>query len=155
MRQIIVDTNLLILMVVGLTDRALIRKHKRTKQFEEEDYDLLMEVLSNFDQILTTPHILTETSNLAAQTHEDALLAVRAKLRALFDEQQEDFAPSISIAKNPLFVRLGLTDCAILSLVKNKIPLLTVDHDLYLAAAGISDLVVNFNHVRQERLIAP
>ena len=50
MRQIVIDANLLVLLVVGLTDRALIAKHKRTKTFEPEDFDLLTRLLAGYDQ---------------------------------------------------------------------------------------------------------
>ena len=57
LNKIIIDTNLLVLLVVGITERSLIQKHKRTRNFEVEDFDLLTGVLSNFDEIIVTPHI--------------------------------------------------------------------------------------------------
>ena len=64
MKQIVVDTNLLLLLVIGITDRSLIAKHKRTRSFEAEDFDLLVSVLAGYDQVVVTPHIMTEVSNL-------------------------------------------------------------------------------------------
>lgn len=154
MKQIIVDANLLVLLVVGLTKRSLIEKHKRTKSYEQEDFDLLIEVLSNFDQIVVTPHILTETSNLASQIGEPAMTNIRQTLLNLLDEQKEEYEASISIGKHQSFLRLGLTDCAILNLVKNNLPLITVDLDLYLSALSINHDTVNFNHLRQNRLLS-
>ena len=83
MKRIILDTNLLLLLVVGLTDPALIGKHKRTRSFEVTDYDLLVNVLSGYNEIVVTPHILTETSNLLSQTAALSAEVLRAKLSEL------------------------------------------------------------------------
>ena len=52
---ILVDTNILLLYIVGLVNRQRIPKFKRTNQFIPEDYDLLVQILKSFRQVLTTP----------------------------------------------------------------------------------------------------
>jgi len=153
-RKIVVDTNLLVLLVVGLTDRTLITKHKRTRSFELADFDLLTQFLSNFDEVVVTPHILTEASNLVSQIGEPILSAVRHTFSTLLETQREEFQPSHIVANHNLFIRLGLTDCAVLNLVKDKTPLITVDLDLYLAAAATNSNAENFNHLRAARLLS-
>jgi len=152
-KKIVIDTNLLVLLVVGLTDRSLIEKHKRTKSFEKDDYDLLTNVLSNYDQIVVTPHILTEASNLVSQIGEPAMSTLRKTLSALLETQKEEYEPSIEVSRHHTFLRLGLTDGAILSLIGNEIPLITTDLDLYLAAANSNHNAINFNYLRQNRLL--
>lgn len=153
MRSIVVDTNLLVLLVVGLTDRSLIEKHKRTRSFEVADFELLTEFLSCYDQVVVTPHILTEASNLISQIGEPALSAVRCTFATLLATQKEEFQASHEVASHNLFIRLGLTDCAILNLVKEEMPFITVDLDLYLAAAATNINAENFNHIRAARLL--
>jgi len=140
-------------LIVGLTGRELINKHKRTRSFESEDYDLLTTALSSFDQIIVTPHILTETSNLIAQAAEPIVSALRNTLIELLETQKEEYEPSVEVSKHLLFPRLGLTDCAILRLTRNEVPLITTDHDLYLMAAKDNNSAINFNHLRQGRLL--
>lgn len=153
MKRILLDANLLVLLVVGLAGRNLIERHKRTKSFDDKDYDLLVHVLSNFDQIVVTPHILAEASNLCGQIPEPALTTVRTAFATLVRTQEEThLAASIGIEHNA-FLRLGLTDSTILELVNQGLPLMTTDLDLYLAAAHISDLATNFNHVRIAHMI--
>ncbi len=152
-KQIILDTNLLVLLIIGLTDRRFIAKHKRTRSFEVEDFELLTNALANYDQIIVTPHILTEASNLISQTDEPTTSAVRATLLKLLESQKEEFEASVEIAKHNSFLRLGLTDCAILRLIKEDISLITSDLDLYLTAAKSNNNAINFNHLRQERLL--
>ncbi len=148
MRQIILDSNLLVLLIVGLTDPNLISKHKRTKSYEKEDFDLLAKIIYNYDQVVVTPHILTETSNLVSQIGEPTMSLLRKTLLALLEEQKEVFQESIDIGKHTSFIRLGLTDCAILNIIKSELPLITVDLDLYLMAVKENENTVNFNHLR-------
>lgn len=151
LKQIVIDSNLLVLLVVGLTDRNLIGKHKRTKSFDKEDFKLLTDALANFDQIIVTPHILTEASNLLSQIAELAMSAVRKTLAGLLESQKEKFEASIDVVKHHSFLKLGLTDCAILKLIADSMPLITTDLDLYLAAAKTNHNAINFNHIRQKR----
>jgi len=150
MRNIIVDTGLLVLLVVGLTDRSLISKHKRTRSFEEEDYDLLISVLARYDQLVVTPHVITEVSNLSSQIGEPDSTSIRRTLLGLLPRHIEEYEPSEKIGQHKYFLRLGITDCAILNILSKKTPLITVDLDLYLSAA--QGTALNFNYLRQERL---
>jgi hypothetical protein len=40
-QTLILDTNLLVLLVVGMTSRAYISRHKRLRAFLESDFDVL------------------------------------------------------------------------------------------------------------------
>jgi predicted nucleic acid-binding protein len=153
-RQIVIDTNLLVLLVVGLTDRKLIDKHKRLQQFEQDDFDLLTDLLSKFDQIFVTPHIVTETCNLISQINDPAKSSVRKTLAFLLETLKEEFKPSVEVARHDSFFRLGLADCAILDLIKKETPFVTVDLELYLAASKVNNNAVNFNHLRLGRLLS-
>lgn len=151
--KILLDANLLVLLVVGLTDRSLILKHKRTKAFEEADYDLLVGILSGYDTIAFTPHVLAETSNLASQIGEPDSSAIRLTFSNLIQSQEEIYLMSRDSVKHPAFIRLGLTDASILQVIRSDIPLLTTDVGLYLEAAKANPSATNFNHLRQSRLL--
>lgn len=66
-KGILVDTNILLLWIVGHVNRNRISKFNRTEQFLPEDYDLLVKLLNYFGQIITTPNILTEVNSLVNQ----------------------------------------------------------------------------------------
>lgn len=152
-RKIVLDSNLLVLLVVGLTDQKLISKHKRTKTFEQADFGLLVRTISRFDTIILTPHVLTEVSNLISQTSEPALSAVRTTFANFIQIQEEVYVFSKDSVRQSSFIRLGLTDAAILELVSTDLALLTTDVGLYLEAAKTNPLAENFNHLRQARLL--
>jgi len=145
---ILVDTNILLLYIVGLVNRQRIPKFKRTNQFIPEDYDLLVQILKSFRQVLTTPNILTEVNSLANQLGEPE----RSKCLQLFGQSmvqlEEVYHPSLQLAQLPEFQKFGLTDCSILNVAQGSYLVLT--DDLRLAATlqrkGID--TVNFNNIR-------
>lgn len=153
MNKILLDANLLVLLIVGFTDRNLILRHKKTKTFEKADYNLLVEILSRYDVIAVTPHILAEASNLVSLIGEPALSSVRLTFSNLVQTQEEFYLASKDSAKHPAFIRLGLTDASILQVIRSDIPLLTTDVGLYLEAAKVNPLATNFNHLREPRLL--
>ncbi len=72
-------------------------------------------------------------------------------LRILIGESHKVVVASAEAAGHPSFPRLGLTDAGLLGLVSRDTPLVTVDLDLYLAAAAADpSSAVNYCH-HQER----
>lgn len=69
-QKIVLDTNLLMLLVAGLTNPAFIAKHKRTKTFSTDDFKLLQGILRKYQKLLLTSHVLSEASNLLAQADQ-------------------------------------------------------------------------------------
>lgn len=147
MQAVVLDSNLLVLLSVGLLDKGLIREHKRTTQYTGEDYDLLFNLLGNFNVISVTPNGLTEAANLLQHIKEPYRQELLATLAALIPKLLEEYVPSQEVATSPIFTRLGLADAAI----AEKFPeayVLTDDFDLYLHLANSGRRVINFNHYR-------
>lgn len=146
-KRVFLDANLLVLLVVGATDRRLIAKHRRLSTFREEDYDILIDMVGNVDEILVTPNTLTEASNLLAYHYEPERSRLFGVLRSLVEKQEEVVVTSRAASHNKEFIRLGLTDAALLEVVSNSNPLVTVDLDLYLAAISKeAESAYNFRH---------
>ena len=149
MRPLAIDTNLLVLLVVGLASKDLIGKHKRLCEFSVADFDLLTVILRAHSHLVVTPNVWTETSNLSRQIGEPARNRISAVMRGLIDQSEEAYVTSASAAASDEFVRLGLTDAALLEVKPISIPFVTSDLDLYLAAQKAGREVVNFNHIRE------
>lgn len=64
-RQLLVDTNLTLLLVVGLTDREYIARHKRLAAYRVADFEALGATLRASSEMVFCPNVWTETSNLA------------------------------------------------------------------------------------------
>lgn len=143
------DANLFVLLVVGSEGRDLIPKHRRLEHYSAEDYDILLELLENTDQLFVTPNTLTETSNLLGQYGEPERSLLMRRLRFLIHGSQEVVVASAEASSNAKFERFGLTDTALLETVTADTPLLTVDLSLYFAAIETDvERAINFNAYR-------
>ncbi len=151
--SVAVDSNLLLLLVVGLTSRDYIVKHKRLQAFLPEDFDLLADELGAASKIVVTPNTLSETSNLIDHIGEPARSRIYQVLRSLLwaPATSEILVSSAVAAERAELPLLGLTDCALLEICAGGVPLVTVDLQLYLAALRKGFKALNFNHLRDAR----
>lgn len=149
MKGYFLDTNLLVLLVVGSVSRDLISKHRRLEDYTVEDFDILVEVLEGVNQLYVTPNTLTETSNLLGQHGDPERSLLMGRLEFLIHVSQEITVASTKASSNQNFQRLGLTDAVLLEAATEEIPLLTVDFSLYLAAiASGEERAINFTPYR-------
>jgi hypothetical protein len=146
--KILVDTNILLLYIVGSLSLDRIARHKRTNTFTVEDYHLLDKMLRQSRQIVVTPNILTEVSNLLGQTDENTKEELWNVLSALMPDLEERYIKSRDAVGLPEFSHLGLTDASILSCPVQDLTVLTDDLRLYLALNRRGAEVINFNHLR-------
>ena len=88
--SLLVDTNLLVLFVVGEVNPSRIETFKRTHQYTRADYDLLRRVLQRFKRLYTVAHVMAEVSNLTdlvgAEGHQ-ARLVLKENI-SLMDEAE-------------------------------------------------------------------
>lgn len=156
-----IDANLLVLLIVGTTGRHLIARHKRLKSSLESDYERLVQrlarttspgsatVAKTVGAVRVTPNTLTEASNLLAQHQEPERSQFFKTLRLLIENSTEVVVASVDASRTSAFPRLGLTDAALLDVVSPETPLLTVDLDLYHAAAKRDHrAAVNYRHLQ-------
>lgn len=151
-RTVLVDTNLLVLLTVGATSRDYIARHKRLTAFIPEDYDVLCELISGAQAVRVTPNILTETSNLAAYIDNPAKSQIFDTFQRLIATFLEVYVPSTAAIRRWEFIRLGLTDAAVLEALSDQVVLLTTDLNLFLAAQSAGAAAINFNQVRDQYL---
>lgn len=147
-RRILVDSNLLLLFFIGAYEKELIPKFKRTDKFLVEDFETLLNFLNLFRQVVTTPNVLTEVSNLANQLPENVKDGFYKLVHSLTSGWDERFIPSNTLLSDTELRILGLADVSISLAGKN--PVLVLTDNLRLAGKlqrrGLD--VVNFNHLR-------
>jgi hypothetical protein len=142
----IVDTNLLLLLWCADFDPELLGSFKRLSSYSLEDLGLLRNTLKHFPALRTTPHVLTEVSNLANSLpdwrKEEWAEFFGGKLEVI----PEEWIPAKSIAAEPSFF-LGLTDAGLGVLATSHV-IITMDFPLsnYLETMRLN--VINFNHLR-------
>ena len=148
---IVIDTNILLMYVIGVVDPARIETFKRTRSasFRKDDVEILNEYLRSFVTLATTPNILTEVSNLLGGLGRDELPSYRGALRQLVVRVlDERYLPSDGLTRDRYFLRLGLTDTAIVHAARQGFRVLTDDAGLANALYEEGWDVINFNHLR-------
>jgi hypothetical protein len=152
-KGILLDTNLLVLLFVGLLAPDRVRSFSRTKNhgFTENEFSLLGRIVfSTSAKVITTPHILTEASGFIRSEFygevQLAALQIIAQVIQAFKERRQE---SRNLVRTEYFYRFGLTDSAILDLPPKKYLVLSVDAKLVIALQKKGIDAVNFNHLRQ------
>ena len=143
------DTNLLLLFLIGGYDRSLVERFPRTaNRFVSADFDTLASLLGGFERIVTTPHILTETSNFVGQLSGRVKAGCFARLAHNIPAMREAYIAGEDLVRHEPFVKLGITDASIIEVASEPYLVLTDDFRLYnfLATRGID--VLNFNNIR-------
>jgi hypothetical protein len=142
----ILDSNLLLLLWCCSFNKNLIHNFKRLNSFENEDIELLAETLELFPDLKTTPHVLTEVSNLANSLpnwmKEDWSTHFSKQIQVI----SEEWISATSLAAGD-FMRLGLTDAGLAELAKTHV-VLTLDFPLSSSLESKGLNVINFTHLR-------
>lgn len=146
---VMVDTNLLLLYVVGVTDPRVIETFKRTNRYTVEDFVILVEYIDKFSRRLTTPHILTEVSNFVGQLPDHLKPQGFDRLAAIAQVYlEEHYLPAVMVTNSLAFRVFGLTDVGIGEVAQGQYLVLTDDFPLTVHLQGRGVDVLNFNHLR-------
>lgn len=148
-RGLLLDANLLVLYLVGTYDPRLIDDVRATRGFGRRDFEFLVAVASGFDRLVTTPHVLTEVNGLAnIGMPGSKRWAYHASFKTWTSAAVETWEPSVDLMAEPEFLRLGLTDAAVISLAMTGPLVMSTDLDLCIALESRGLDVVNYNHLR-------
>jgi hypothetical protein len=129
------DANLLLLLVVGLAGESIITRHKRLQKYNVSTFKKLTEILSRSSNVIVTPHVLTETSNLMLfGLLEPDKSNVQQSFSMIAKRLNEHWVACEQILELPELRWLDLADCAWLSVLDIETILLTDDAKLSAAA---------------------
>lgn len=149
MKTLILDTNLLVLLVVGMVNKKYISAHKKLHPvYNEEHYNLLVKLLENYSEIIVTPNTLSETSNLLRMgMKEPAKKEIVTLFKDMIEKTREVYISSGLAAQRSEFIYLGLTDSVLLECGKSNTILLTADRELHAKALSLNYKSFNFWHI--------
>lgn len=139
MSAVLVDTNLLLLLIVGEADTSYVSKHKRLRDhYTATDFNLVKDIIDQYDEHVILPHILAEVSSLLQMIADPALTKIRHTLCRLLTETWIEFTPdSQAGCHRSEYHRRGLTDalilhtCATWSEQGLRLDFITADEPLY------------------------
>lgn len=60
----LIDTNALLVLIVGSINPNLVNEHKRTSIYDEEDFYQLLYFIGNINTLCILPNVWTEVDNL-------------------------------------------------------------------------------------------
>jgi superfamily II DNA or RNA helicase len=133
-KNVILDTKIFVLFVIGTIDRDYISKFLKTKEFTKQDYDLIVEKISFFDKILVTPHILTEFSHFTIEQksfRDDYRKNIKVFLEQMQKNKlQENHILIQKIALNKSIYYLGIADVSLMELCNDDTLVFTSDGPL-------------------------
>lgn len=145
-KLITLDCNVLLLLIIGSVDKKHISKFKRTVMFTEKDYELLTKLICN-SQILLTPNVVTEASNLLeSYTFDNQKIGLQF-LKNICKNIPESYEQSIKLVENEIFLKYGLSDSSVFNLCKVGAIAITADFNLYISIISSSLKAINFNHL--------
>jgi rRNA-processing protein FCF1 len=151
--MILIDTNSLIILILGLIDPKIINNHPRTSIYEEHDFFTLINLIeNNLTKIMVLPNIWTEVDNLLNNFRGDRKWAYIQNFKELTNQTSERYLTSMFGANHWHFIDLGLTDALILECAKECELLITSDSKLSDLAIANGIKVVDLVKERNKRL---
>lgn len=147
--MIAIDANALVILMIGLVDANLFKNHRRTSIYEKQDFDELIAVIGNLEQLSVIPNVWTEIDNLLnnfSKHHKESYIA---ELSNAIKQATEVYQPSEKAVGSNVFYDLRLTDTLLLGHARVCDFLITSDSQLanYAKAYGVDvyDMVQNRN----------
>jgi hypothetical protein len=157
-KKLILDTNLLLLLFIGGCDKKFLPSCQCTEKYTEDDYNLLLKVLNFFEpEIVITPHILAEFSNISRRDIKEPkihyyLMMVMDKLQH-YKEEHIPLDRLLGLGIN-VIVLFGFPDMSIIEAAKKLGGVILTDEislGLYANSNQIPN--VSFSAVRANQLI--
>ena len=155
-KGVVVDTNLLLVFLIGAYDTAYLEHFKKTSSYTAEDYELLRRIVKNFPNVVVTPNILTEVSNLTldymTEGHHSKYFP---HLISYINGAAEQHTKMEVLIKNGMLIKFGFTDTSILETAQaNDYLVITDDLKLYAMLQRYGVGSININHLRTSRLLS-
>jgi hypothetical protein len=147
---LILDTQLMVLLAVGVTSPRIIKKHKKLSSFTEDDFELLLLLIGADPELLLLPNIVAEAANLLRQHADPEKAAIMGNFASLVAQNKERYIESMLVVRQGEYRKLGVTDTAILEACEASGGILTADAGLHDAALRRGLRSTNFNHKREE-----
>lgn len=140
MSEVILDTNVFTLLIIGQIKPDNIKGHKRTSIYNKEHYRYLLDIVNNYDSILISPNIATEIDNLLNNfSGEDRDLYLNIT-KNIFKVSTEKYIETKRVVDTWHYDVLGITDTALLLMAEHCDLLISGDSELcdYAKASGIN-----------------
>jgi hypothetical protein len=134
LRKLVLDANILVVFIIGAVDPTQLGVGKQVKEYQPDDFGILVQYLTQFGEIILLPNTITEASNLLDHLAGEWRERCMQMLAILVQSHGERYIGSNVASRQTEYMRLGITDAAILCSLDSDTYLLTSDRALWLAA---------------------
>ncbi len=146
MSSVILDSNILILFLVGHITPNKISSHNATSIYTLEHFEFLLDKVRKFDHILTCPNIVTEVDNVLNNFKGENRNTFLDLTKTIYKNSIEKYISTKSILDLWQYDKLGITDTAILSMANECDLLISGDSGLcdQVVALGLGSKLFDF-----------
>lgn len=145
--MILIDTNSLVVLIIGLMNEDLINKHKRTSIYTKVDFNDLLTIIENLEDLVVLPNIWTEVDNLLNGFSGNYKWQYISKLREIISVTSEKYFSSKFATASEYFMEVGLTDSLILEIAKDCKFIITSDSQL--SDIAIANGIIVYDMIRK------
>jgi len=143
----LIDTNLLLLLIIGGLRVELVETFRRTNNhFVADDYFQFSDLIRPLSLIVTTSLIFTEVSNFIDNLGDPDKASAFERLADLSHFDVRDI-PLSTLVSAPAFRLYGLSDAAIVHLAQSGVLIITIDAPLYGYISDTGIECINYNHI--------
>lgn len=152
MTDLLIDTNSLVLYILGSTNPNYLksnRKHARISAFDQRHYDLINGLIQTHDRLITSPNVWTEVDNLCTNyIHGDDKYTYINIMKVIINQSVEKYIETKESISDPTqFYHIGITDSIILKLAESCKTLITADSMLADFARSRSITVIDMKQI--------
>jgi predicted nucleic acid-binding protein len=152
MRDVIIDTNIFILFLAGQINENKIQNYTRNSLYTRDDYYLLLNIVANYDRIITSPNILTEVDNILNRITGEDKYKYLILVKNIYKHTIEKYIKTEAVSQNWFFDALGITDSSILMMAKECELLISGDSGLCDYAKSLNIKIFDFKEYLNKKL---
>lgn len=150
--MVLIDSNALIILLLGIMDKKLINTHKTTSIYEIADFENLVNFIGDLSKLLVIPNVWTEVDNLLNSFSGTYRYKYLQAIKQIIVETSEKYLESQSIILHYNFEKVGLTDSILIEIGKECDCLITSDSLLSDLARANGILIYDMIERRNKRL---
>ncbi|MEZ4723764.1 MAG: hypothetical protein R2863_03810 [Candidatus Kapaibacterium sp.] len=128
--MIVIDTNSLIVFIIGIINNAKHLNHPRTSDFDIVDFKMLLNKIGNPKNLIVISNVWTEVDNLLNESFQKNDLRYYKTLKYLINLSTEPYIKIADIIQERTFEKIGVTDSLLLNAAIKAKVLVTFDDDL-------------------------
>lgn len=150
--MLLIDTNSLVIYLLGILDIKHLGKHKRASIYDENDFLDLAEFIGDPGRLLVLPNVWSEVDNLLNNFSGNEKYPYILAISSLIKESSEKYLETHIASASDMFSDLGVTDSLLLEAAKDCEAIITSDSQLSDYALAFGFKVYDMVKLKNEKL---